>query len=101
MKVKRIKKIKINSREFNVKWINKYGGAGFSYSEPEIYFCTKGRQESEILMMVCHELQEICAVDMSVRLNRPDCDSDYIFVYDHRQHDTMMEMFSTALASFL
>lgn len=101
MKLKRIKKVKINCHEFKVIWNKEYRGACFNYQDFEIEIGLKDNPESTLLMLVCHELQEICAVEMCVRYHRPDVGDDYLFCYDHRQHTTMMSMFSGALSQFL
>lgn len=101
MKLRRIKNLQVNSYRFNVKWSSSLHGARFSYDERVIEIGTTGMSELEQFMVVCHELWEICAVEMNVRLSRPDCMSDYIFVYDHRQHETMANMFAGLLAQFL
>lgn len=93
MKLKRIKSLKINATVFSIVWDNKSSGGCFDYGKREIVIGTQNLDESEMFMILCHELQEICAIEMNVRLRRPDCESDYIFVYDHRQHETMMCMF--------
>ena len=101
MKIKRIKSIKINSYEFAVIWDNSHNRGSFNYVTMKIIIGTKDLVENEIFMILCHELQEICAEEMSVRFQRPDCSSDYLFVYDHRQHDTLVNMFSGLLSQFL
>jgi hypothetical protein len=101
MKIKRIRKIKINCYEFKIKWDGTHGGGSFSYGSMEIEIGTKDRTEEEIFMVVCHEIVEIVAVEMNVRFQRPDCDSDYIFVYDHRQHETMTSMLAGLLSQFI
>ncbi len=101
MKIKRIKKLKVNSYDFDVIW-NKSNNAGsFCYGERVINIGVKTNTNKLIFMILCHELMEISAVEMNIRLNRPDCDSDYMFVYDHRQHETMINMFSGLLAQFI
>lgn len=101
MKIKRIKSITLNSFEFSIVWDSKIYGGNFCYEKLVITIGTKSNNNSEIFMIICHELQELCATEMSVRFKRPDCSSDYIFVYDHRQHDTMSNMFSGLLSQFL
>lgn len=103
MKIRRIKKIKINCWTFNVVWNNKHNGGCFNYLKDggKIEIGTKGLTDEEILMIISHELMEIVTCEMNVRLARPDCDSDYIFVYDHRQHETITRMFSGLLAEFI
>jgi len=38
---------------------------------------------------------------MNVQFQSPDVEDDYIFMYDHRQHDTMCCMFSGLLEQFI
>lgn len=101
MKIKKIKQIQINCYTFSVIWNNKHSGGSFNFRSRKIDIGIKANTQDEIFMILCHELMEICAIDMNVRLCRPDCDSDYIFVYDHRQHETMMSMFSGAIGKFI
>lgn len=102
MKVKRIKRLTVNSFSFTVRWTAKHNGASFSYGKNGyIEIGTRDASEQEIFHLVCHELWEIVAIEMGVRMRRPDCDTDYIFVYDHRQHETMCNMFAALVAQFL
>ena len=101
MKIKRIKSLRINAYTFKIIWdANIYGGS-FDYADRIITIGTKTKDETVILSNIIHELYEMTAVEMNVRLSRPDCNSDYIFVYDHRQHSTMSEMFAGLLSQFL
>ncbi len=99
MKIKRIKKLNVNAVVFDVIWDRENYGGSFSYGTHELTICTKDK--SEIFETICHELMEIVSCEMRVRLSRPDCDSDYVFVYDHRQHTTMIAMFSGLLKQFI
>ncbi len=101
MKIKRIKQLKVNSCVFNIFWDKKTHGANFTYGEREINIGIRSGDNNIIFMLICHEIMEICATEMGVRLDRPDCLTDYIFVYDHRQHTTMMEMFAGLISEFI
>lgn len=101
MKLKRIRKIRINCLVFNVVWSNKFSGGSFDYGTKKIYFGTKRKNEEEIFESIVHELMELVAVENHTRLRRPDCDSDYIFIYDHRQHSTMMLALAGLLCQFI
>ncbi len=101
MKIKRIKVLKIACYDFDVIWNPKHNGARLNFSEHSIEIGTRGRDDCEIFMLICHELMELVAVISNVRMERPDCYTDYIFVYDHRQHDTMMILFAGALREFI
>jgi len=101
MKIKKIKTLKVNSTTFKIEWKKDQWGASFDYGTSIIGIGTLNSTNEQILMKICHELQEICALEMSVRFGRPDCTTDYVFVYDHRQHDTMMDMFAGLLYQFI
>ena len=101
MKLKKRKSITVGCYKFKIKWDKTHSGGSFSFRDQIINIGIKGNDDQQILMIICHELMEICAVEMNVRMQRPDINDDYIFVYDHRQHETMMSMFSGLLAKFL
>lgn len=101
MKIKKIKKIKINSFEFKVIWDKKFTGAHLDYHTLELTISTDEKTEDIIFMYICHEVMELCAIEMNVRFPRPDAKGDYIFVYDHRQHETMMNMFASIVSQFI
>lgn len=101
MKLKRLKKIKINCFTFKVTWTKEHSGGSFNYLTRSIEIGTKDSSDDEIFMILCHEIQEIIACELSVRLSRPDVNSDYIFVYDHRQFETMMNIFSGVISEFI
>lgn len=106
MKIKRIKKLKVNSYDFDVIWdkATHCGVGHVMYSKREILIGIKEYKEKykgQVFENVCHELMELCAMEMHVHFRRPDCDTDFIFVYDHRQHDTMINMFAGLLSQFI
>ena len=101
VKIKKIKHIKVNSYSFNIIWDNSNDYGSFSYGKKEIRIGTKTNTTDEIWMIICHEIMEIVALEMHVRFDRPDCATDYLFVYDHRQHDTMMNMHSSLIKQFI
>lgn len=101
MKIKRIKNLRVNSYQFAINWNLENIGGHVSYTDKTIGFNTKDTCDGELFESICHELFEICAIEMHVRFNRNDCRGDYIFVYDHRQHDTMINMFAGLLSQFL
>lgn len=101
MKIKRIRRLKVNSTTFSVKWNKTYDGAYFNYSKHELEIGVEDNSDDEVFETICHEIMEICCCEMRVRHRRSDCDSDYIFVYDHRQHTTIMGMFAGLVSQFI
>jgi len=101
MLIKKIKKLHINSYTFSVIWDKERDGATFNYTNREIIIGTRDNFQDTIFNNICHELWEIVAIENHVRLSRPDCDGDYIFVYDHRQHDVMANMFASSISQFI
>ena len=100
MKIKRIKKLRVNSTIFEIGWDKKQNGGSFSYHERTITIGTEGG-ENRVFMILNHELMEIVKIEMNVRFTRPDNPSNYIFVYDHCQFDTIMEMFTGLQVQFI
>lgn len=100
MKIKKIKSLKVNCWHFKVIWDKSHNGASFCYGDMEIIIGVKSGNDEEIHMLLCHELMEIAAIEEGVRFRRSDCD-DYIFMYDHRQHTTMMCVFAGLLSQFI
>jgi len=101
MKVKRLKQIKINCRTFTIDWTKEHSGGSFDYTDRKIKIGLKHNEESEIFEVLCHELMEIVFTDLYVRLSRPDCDRDYIFVFDHRQFGNAIATFSGLINQFI
>ena len=101
MEIKRIKKMRVNHHVFDVVWNKSHDNAEISYGDMTLEIGTNSGLENDIFMLLCHELMEIASIEMCVRMRRPDCATDYIFVYDHRQHHAMMNIFSGMLLQFI
>lgn len=95
------KSLTVNSYKFRVIWDKKTYGGSFDYNKREIRIGCKDNDEREQFMLLVHELDEIAATEMMVRYSRTDCNGDFIFVYDHRQHDTKSNMMAGWLMEFL
>ena len=100
---KRLNKIKIGVITFDIIWDKKEAGGGaFDFFAHKIIIgCDPELQEETIFATLCHEIMEIVSCIHSVRLIRPDFDSDYIFVYDHRQFHIIMDQFTGIITQFL
>ena len=101
MKLNKKKKLKVNSYEFKVIWDKKATGGWFDYQKLEIGIGCKDGDEREQFMILLHELEELATTELGVRFPRPDCDGDFIFCYDHRQHDLKSNMVAGWLMEFL
>ena len=99
MKIKRIKKLHFQNLVLDVTWDSSYGGGSFDLIKETITIGTK--YPTEILGIIVHELWEMCAAEMYLRFPRGDCLGEFIFVYDHRQHDTMSDMVTGLLQQFI
>jgi hypothetical protein len=86
---------------FDVEWDKSHNGAWFSYHDKKINIGTEIDCDTFILENIMHEVFEIVSHEMRVRLRRPDCDSDYIFVFDHRQHTTIQSMMAGIISKFI
>ena len=101
MKIRKIKKLKVNSTTFTVVWNKSHNGGIVDYATKIIEIGTNGNSTERILEVICHELFEVCALEAYVRFDRMDVDSDYLFVFDHRQYTSMMSMFSSLVSQFI
>ena len=102
MKLKKLKKIKINTVVFDIKWDKKSHDGSFLFGTDvaEIEIGCAGT-DVEAFNILCHEIFEIVAIMNWVRYRRPDCESDYLFSYDHRQHAAMMDIFAGIISEFI
>lgn len=101
MKLKKIRKLKVGPRAFSVKWDASHSGGSFDYADLTLNIGTYKNSSAEIFEIILHELTEMVCCEMSVRLQRPDCTGDYIFVYDHRQHTAITSQVSGLLLEFI
>jgi len=99
MKIKRIKKLRINNTVFKIIWNKKFSGGNFYFKNNTITIGTK--KENIILECILHELFEICCLEMGVRYDRTDCETDYLFNFNHQQHTTLICMLSGLIEQFI
>lgn len=100
MKIKRIKKVTIGNTDFTVTWNPNTNGGYFNMETSVMEIGTRNGNASTFNVL-CHELLEACHILMNQRYQRPDCDNDYLFSYDHRGFDTSTELFAGALRQFI
>jgi len=103
MKLKFPKKIQIDDVIWNIKYDKKEAGGSFNYDKHLLKIGTKLYKEQPIrtFVVIIHELKEIIQVQQTTRFLRDDCDSDYIFVYDHRQHTDFCYRLAGLLNNFI
>lgn len=99
MRIKRLRKIRIGSIDFKINWHKAYDGGSFSFLDAEINIGT--RFPHLIFETVVHEITEVVLAGMHVRHLRSDCDTDYIFVYDHRQHTSACASIAGLIEQFM
>lgn len=103
MKLKFPKKIQIDEIIFTVKYDPKSGGGSFNHVKNIIEIGTKyyPEQPTIVLAIIIHELKEIIHANQATRFDRPDVDSDYLFIYDHRQHTDLCYRLAGLLNNFI
>lgn len=102
MVLKRLKKLRVNSYLFDVVWKKGYAGASVDYMNRKITVGVNDYDdEITIFEKLSHELLEMAMMELSVRLSRPDVDSDYIFVLDHRQFDALIAIYTGLITQFI
>ena len=84
IKINRLKKLRVGAYLFDVFWEKDFSGGSFSYRKRFIKIGWHNfDNEENIYHRLSHELMEMAAVEMNIRLHRPDVLDDFIFVYDH------------------
>jgi len=103
MKLKFPKKIRIDEMVFIVKYDKSDGGGSFSYKNCEIKIGIKDHLKcpTSVLATIIHELKEIIQVNQTVRYDRKDIDSDYLFSYTHKEHTDLCYRLSGLLDYFI
>ena len=103
MKLKFPKQITIGSYTFNVLQDKKYAGASFDFVERKIKIGTKHLENDplSVLGLINHEIMEICFVIMACRYDDPSVTDNYKFFADHKQFETIVELFSEAISKFI
>ena len=100
MEIKRIEKFYSQTVEWDVRWMPRSRGGGFDWDKGVLKIGCQGAPK-EVFDVILHELVELVALELHIRYDRPDCDTDYLFVYDHRQHTMMCTVLAGYLAQFL
>ena len=100
MKIKKLKKILIGDTIFKIKWDPNTSGGSFNYSKKLITIGTKPGNIHALAVLI-HEFKEIIQVEQTTRLDRHDCDSEYIFVYNHAQHTDLCSRLAGLLSQFI
>lgn len=103
LKLKRLKKLRVGGYLFDVIWEDgsKSFGAEFHYRTRELKIhIYESDNEENIYHKLSHELMEMAYVEMNVRLNNPGTENDYVFVFDHRQFDSAMYIYSSWMMQF-
>ena len=101
MQIRKIKSINIGCRLFKVVWNKNSSGASFDYADMTITIGTRNNNSVELLDLIIHELTEILAEELHIRFYRTDVQDDYIFMYDHRQHTTLVSLLAGLVAQFI
>lgn len=108
MKIKKLRKLRVNSYEFEVTWCKERSGAEFSFynkaeeDRPTLRLpCPLRWGDNHVFMVLMHELFEITMVEMNCRYMRQDVQDDYMFVFDHRGMDTATNATAGLLKQFI
>jgi len=101
MKIKRLKKIEVNSNIFNIVWDSKSYGGSFSYEDNRITIGCKDKSPIYLFSIILHELLEICSLEMGIRYTKPATTCDYIFNLDHTQFTTLTNMAAGLTSKFI
>jgi hypothetical protein len=100
MKLKKLKKIQIGDIDWDIVWDKESSGGQFNYQEKKIEI---GTEIGDIRTFGCllHELKEIINVEQSTRYSKRTSSEEYMFMYDHAQHDDLCARLSGLLSKFL
>lgn len=105
MKFKFPKKIQIGETEFKVIYDYKGTGASFIYPDSTtpafIKFGMKNYKSNPLTFLghLIHELKEIIQVEQTTRFSNRD--ENYIFSYNHPQHDDLCSRLAGLLNNFI
>jgi len=103
MKFKFPKKITIGDVVWKIKYLKDYAGGSFLYKDHTINIGIKHYKNNptRTLNVIIHELKEIIQVENDTRLERGNNDSDYVFVYGHREHTDICRRLAGLLVEFI
>jgi hypothetical protein len=103
MKFKFPKKIVVGDVVWKIKYNKTNAGGSFEYDNHTLTIGTKYSQKNptRTLNSIIHELKEIIQVENDTRLERGNNISDYVFVYDHRDHTDICRRLAGLLDEFI
>lgn len=103
MKLKFPKKIRIDETVWTIKYPKDTNAGTFDWGKCELSIGIKDypAQPTLVLHVIIHELKEIIHVQQATRFDRPDVDSEYIFVYNHANHTDLCYRLAGLLDNFI
>jgi hypothetical protein len=100
MKLKRLKKIRIDEIVFDIIWDKDEGGGSMNFPNHLMVIGTALGEISAFATLL-HELKEIVNVTQNIRYTRPDTPKCYEFHYTHREHSDMCDRLAGILSEFI
>lgn len=101
MKIKRIKKLQVPSGTMVVRWDKKHSGGSVSFKKGVVEIGVNCENDAMIFDTVVHEVSEIAHLELYQRYDRPDCEGDYLFNFNHAGHAAHSGMVAGMLAQFI
>lgn len=86
--------------EFKVKYDKTINSGSFSYADKALIIGTK-ESVWRILEIFIHEVKEAIQCEQSTRYTSYDCDTRYVFMYDHAYHTDLVARLTQAIKEFI